>query len=321
MLELLSGIALIAATLIASRASSTIDLHRFALCWIGVLLALDGGSRFFRGRSPLATFGDWVSCAAASLLFWDVFELVDLRLSDWWYTGVSPSALWSGLFGALCFATVLPAVRLLVGPLQLPPAQNRPLRLAAGVVMLLAALAFPRAAFALAWIFLWPICEALASVRVPLRLMPLGIPLGLLWESLNYGCRRGWVYTVPHFEHPKLFEMPLAGYLGYLPFLLEAVAALALLDKLRPYLRGGRGAAALGAVLLLHFAVDQLGRRKTDVSFAPYDERGVPQSVLTLERATHMGLPRAERVALHGWESLDDPPELVRVWIEKANSR
>lgn len=328
MLEPLSGIALIAATLIAARSSATVDLHRFALCWAGVLLALDGGARLLRGRSPLATVGDWVACAAASVLFWDVFELVDLRLSNWWYTGVSGSPLWSGLFGALCFATVLPAVRLLVG--SLPPEKKiiiffpgpgRAVRVAAGVAMLLAALAFPRVAFPLAWIFLWPICEGLAGASVPLWLMPLGIPLGLLWESLNYGCRRGWVYTVPHFEHPKLFEMPLAGYLGYLPFLLEAVAALALLDLVRPRLRGRRGVLAAGAVLAVHFAVDQLARRKTDVSFAPYDERGVSASVLRLERLTHMGLPRALRVESQGWASLDDPPELVRVWIAKANSR
>src|SRR5439155_9513539 len=142
------------------------------------------------------------------------------------------------------------------------------------------------------------ICEALAGVRVPLKLAPLGLVLGLLWESLNWGCPRGWIYTVPHFEHPKLFEMPLPGYLGYLPFMLEALAALALLDKLRPRLNGP---LALAAVLALHFAVNEPARRLTDVSFAPYDPRGVPEGVLALERATHMGLPRAEQVALHGW--------------------
>jgi hypothetical protein len=81
--------------------------------------------------------------------------------------------------------------------------------------------------------------------------------MGLLWEGLNWGCGRGWIYTVPFFDRPKLFEMPLPGYLGYLPFFLECGAALALLDRLRPFLRGGRGAAAFGAVLLLHFAVDR----------------------------------------------------------------
>jgi len=53
-----------------------------------------------------------------------------------------------------------------------------------------------------------------------MALFMLGLPLGLLWESLNWRCARGWFYTVPFFERPRLFEMPLPGYLGYLPFLL-----------------------------------------------------------------------------------------------------
>ena len=44
-------------------------------------------------------------------------------------------------------------------------------------------------------------------------------------DAWRYGSERGWVYTVPHFESWKLFEMPLPGYLGYLPFLLECGAA------------------------------------------------------------------------------------------------
>jgi hypothetical protein len=154
---------------------------------------------------------------------------------------------------------------------------------AAGMAALALALAFPRYAFPLAWLFLWPLCEAGLAVlpprdglRSPLeapRLIPplllLALPLGLLWESLNWRCARGWFYTVPFFDRPKLFEMPLPGYLGYFPFLLEAGAALALLDRLRPRLRGARGALALAAVLVIHLGADRAARRQTVVSFAP----------------------------------------------------
>ncbi len=239
------------------------------------------------------------------------------------------------VFGAISFATVLPAVRLGLAALHEPPASadraRRPaLLLALGLAMLGLALAFPRVAFPFAWLFLWPICEALASLlprqalatpleaRVFLRIAALGLPLGLIWESLNWGCRRGWVYTVPHFESWKLFEMPLPGYLGYLPFLLEATAALALLERLRPFLRGARGAAALAAIVAIHAAADHISRGQTVVSFAPYQTTGVAPEVLSLERRTHMGLPRAQQVAAHGWESLTDEPALVRVWRAKA---
>ncbi|HUJ28223.1 MAG TPA: hypothetical protein VLW85_19510 [Myxococcales bacterium] len=292
-----------------------LDLLRFPLAWAGVLVVL----RLWRRRDPpLATVSDWLWCAGASVLFWDIFELVNLRLRDWWYTGVSPSFVWSGVFGTVSFATVLPAVRLMAGRPVLAPAQHRPLRLVLGLAMLALSLAFPRVAFPLAWIFLWPICEALAGARVPLRLAPLGLVLGLLWESLNWQCPRGWIYTVPHFEHPKLFEMPLPGYLGYLPFMLEALAALALVDRLRPRLNG---ALALCGVLAVHFAVNLPARRVTDLSFAPYQASGVPEEALRLERRTHMGIDRALAVQRRGWGALADDPAVVRVWIEKADSR
>ncbi|MFN2549948.1 MAG: hypothetical protein ABR567_21195 [Myxococcales bacterium] len=296
-----------------------------------MLIALDGLARLRRGKSPLARPADWIACCVASVLFWDVFELVDLRLKNWWYTGVSPNALAGAAFGAVSFATVLPAVRLLLPDLAPQRARIHPAVLGAiGALMLVLALVFPRYAFPLAWLFLWPLCEAAAALLPP-RALPtpleagifwrialLGIPLGLVWESLNWRCERGWVYTVPFFEHPKLFEMPLPGYLGYLPFLLEATAALALLDRLRPFLTGLKGAAAIAAVLLVHFGADELARRQTVVSTAPYDARGVPPEVVELERRTHMGLARAQKVAESGWGALSDDPALVRLWIEKA---
>ena len=328
------GLALIAGTLLAAQYSEAVDLVRFPLCWVGVLVALHGLAHLRRGRSPLATPADWFACAIASVLFWDIFELVDLRLKNWWYTGVSPHPLLSAAFGAVAFATVLPAVRLglsLREPVALAPARRRPaLLFAVGLVMLLLALAFPRWAFPLAWLFLWPLCEAACCLLAPrtlatplesrvfVRTALFGLPLGLIWESLNWQCERGWIYTVPHFERWKLFEMPLPGYLGYLPFLLEATAALALLDRLRPHLRGARAAAATVAVLALHLGADQLARRQTVVSFAPYDKSGVAKEVLRLEQKTHMGLPRARAVAERGWLALADDPALVRLWMAKA---
>jgi hypothetical protein len=271
-LQLLSGGAIVAGVLVASRFSERIDLLRFPLAWAGVLIALDALARLRRGASPLRTRGDWISACAASVLLWDVFELVNLRLRNWVYVGVSPDRWAGSAFALASFATVLPAARL--GFAQLAGAQPkassrwRAGKAAAGLLLLGLALAFPRRAFPLAWIFLWPLCEALAGVCVPLRAMALGLPLGLLWEALNWGCARGWAYRIPFFDRPKLFEMPLAGYLGYLPFALECAAALALLDRLRPHLRGVRAWLALFAVVLLHAGADQLSRGQTVLSFS-----------------------------------------------------
>jgi len=271
-IEIFSGAAVVAAVLVASRYSVSVDLLRFPLAWAGVLVALDGLARWRRGASPLRTPADWIATGAASVLVWDVFELVNLQLRNWWYLGVSPNRWAASAFGAVSFATVLPAARLglaqLEGETVGTAPERRELKAAAGLTMLAVALAFPRYAFPLAWIFLWPLCEAIAAVRISPRVMALGLPLGLLWESLNWRCARGWVYTVPFFDRPKLFEMPLPGYLGYLPFALECAAALAVLDRLRPRLRGMRGALAVVAVLAFHTAVDHLARGQTVLSFS-----------------------------------------------------
>jgi hypothetical protein len=220
----------------------------------------------------LRTPADWIATGAASVVVWDLFELVNLELRNWWYVGVSPDPWAASAFGAVSFATVLPAVRLGLAHLGehtvVADPGRRELKAAAGLLSLAAALAFPRYAFPLAWIFLWPLCEAIAGVRVSPRVMALGLPLGLLWESLNWRCARGWIYTVPFFDRPKLFEMPLPGYLGYLPFALECAAALAVLDRLRSGLRGVRGALAVVAVLAFHAGVDRLARGQTVLTFS-----------------------------------------------------
>ena len=235
-----------------------------------------------------------------------------------------------------------------MAPPSPPPARALFALFAASLALLLA---FPTAAFPLAWLLLWFLFEAelarrhdqeprllsplqawrAGDHRVLLRLLALALPLGLLWEGLNFGAARGWVYTVPRFESAKLFEMPLPGYLGYLPFLLECVGALALLDRVAARLRGISAWVMLLAIAGFHWEVDGFGRRATTISVAPRmaDARTLPPSDLEwLERAglrtpldvlraarplparmrdlaevaqvAHLGIPWAERLARAG---------------------
>jgi hypothetical protein len=41
---------------------------------------------------------------------------------------------------------------------------------------------------------------------------------GFFWELWNYGSLAKWHYSIPYVERFRLFEMPLLGYAGYLPF-------------------------------------------------------------------------------------------------------
>src|SRR5439155_1050642 len=47
---------------------------------------------------------------------------------------------------------------------------------------------------------------------------------GVLWELWNYWAGTRWSYSVPYLGGVKIFEMPVLGYLGFLPFALEAYA-------------------------------------------------------------------------------------------------
>ena len=48
-----------------------------------------------------------------------------------------------------------------------------------------------------------------------------GLLCGFFWELWNSRSYPQWIYHTPGVVGPKLFEMPLPGYLGYLPFALE----------------------------------------------------------------------------------------------------
>jgi len=41
---------------------------------------------------------------------------------------------------------------------------------------------------------------------------------GFFWEMWNYYSLAKWVYSIPYVHRFQLFEMPVLGYLGYLPF-------------------------------------------------------------------------------------------------------
>jgi hypothetical protein len=51
---------------------------------------------------------------------------------------------------------------------------------------------------------------------------------GLCWEMWNSRSMVHWEYAIPSVHGFKLFEMPLLGYAGYLPFGLECLAVVTL---------------------------------------------------------------------------------------------
>jgi hypothetical protein len=223
-------------------------LYFFA--WYPLILFLDGLLYRLRGDSwllnrPRALF----RLAFWSVSVWLVFEAFNLVLKNWGYVGVlaNPWVRWPGY--ALAFATVLPGVLLAAEalsalgawrrargrPVKLPFAWE-PVALLLGTTFLVLPLVFPRYAFPLIWgagfFLLDPFVKLLGGRsliqawldgerREHLCLAAAGLCCGLWWEAWNYPATAKWVYTLPVLNFAKVFEMPLLGYLGFMPFALE----------------------------------------------------------------------------------------------------
>ncbi|MCA1723855.1 MAG: hypothetical protein LC748_06325, partial [Thermomicrobia bacterium] len=107
---------------------------------------------------------------------------------------------------------------------------------AIGVGTLALSLIFPQQCFPFLWLSLLLILDPIndhfgepsiigllraRSFARLMRLMAAGLICGFFWEMWNYWSLPKWYYTVPYVGFGKVFEMPILGYIGYLPFALE----------------------------------------------------------------------------------------------------
>ena len=215
----------------------------YTLAWWSYIVAVDDVNRRLGGRSLLRyRFRHLAYLACASVLWWTLFEIVNLRLGNWYYV-MSPAGRplrWAS--GVVAFATVLPGIvvtvtlienlgwlrTVRVAPLVWTPRKTRR-GAGPGRASVLLPLAWPDVFYPLIWgsaVFLlepWNRDHARRSFLRDLeqgeagpfvRTLLAGLVCGGLWELWNYWARTKWIYTVPGFEELKLFEMPVLGFLG-----------------------------------------------------------------------------------------------------------
>ena len=220
--------------------------------WLGYILVVDGWTLARTGTSPLARSpARFALLFLVSMPFWWLFELLNLRLQNWEYVGREHfTDLEYFLLSSLSFSTVAPAVfgsaefmasfrpfeRFAHGPVLRPTTTLCAALFALGLLMLAAMLAWPVYFYPFAWtsfvFMLEPLCVWLGrrSFLSDLRdgdwrrwmtLWAGGLLCGFFWEMWNVWSYPKWVYHVPGVDFWKVFEMPLLGYLGYLPFAME----------------------------------------------------------------------------------------------------
>ena len=233
----------------------------YLLAWWPYILLADGLVYKKTGWSIIKSRpGAFLDLLPWSVSFWLIFELFNLRLSNWHYVGLIPQAplRWTGY--AAAFATVLPGLfetyLLIRAYTPLGRLRTRPLPgigspekalFFSGILFLALPLLLPRFFYPLVWggfvLVLEPfnrkrhatsLLEDLQTGRAGriASLLASGLACGFLWEFWNYWARSKWVYTVPFVGDLKLFEMPVAGFLGFPPFALECYAMYAFVASL-----------------------------------------------------------------------------------------
>ncbi len=267
------GVAAIVLTLIAwvvarSRIPglSAVQTHTFIPLWLGYIVTVNALVHARSGRSPLThDTARYLALFPMSAAYWWFFEYLNRFVQNWYYVGIdhfSPGAY--VLWASLAFSTVLPAVsatRALLatfpgitagldrGPALRPPAGTASTLLLLAGAGLFAIGIYPDLTYPLLWISPFAIIICLQHLLgQPTIFAPLGagdwrevwrwalaaLVCGLFWETWNFFSAAKWVYSVPFVHRFEIFEMPLLGYAGYLPFGLECALAVDLARRVLP---------------------------------------------------------------------------------------
>jgi hypothetical protein len=242
--------------------------YLFFPLWLGYILVVDalvgkrtGTSLWTRSRKQFVLL--FVFSAPA----WWLFEMINWRTGNWEYVGSGPFTwLEYHVLCTVCFSVVMPAVfetaelarsfrwvERFGSGLRLRPTRRLCLGLLlAGLAMLGMLLVWPKWFYPFTWVSLALILEPLnrwwgrrhflerlehGDWRGVISLSLGALICGFFWEMWNYYSFPKWIYHTPGTEFLHLFQMPLPGYGGYIPFGLELYGLKNLLWPNGPTLR------------------------------------------------------------------------------------
>ncbi len=231
--------------------------------WVGYCLTIDAlvllrkGNSMFTRNSRAFIIMFLISAPA-----WWLFELLNLRVQNWFYEGREYFTNFQYfIFASICFSTVIPAVfgtAEFVGTFKwiknLKPSfiiGSNPrtilLMFFLGWIFLILLLIWPLYFFPFMWLSVLLILEPLnywlkneslfrytskGDWRLIISLVLGCLICGFFWEMWNFYSFPKWIYMVPFVDFLHVFEMPILGYFGYLPFALELYALYHLLVRI-----------------------------------------------------------------------------------------
>ena len=232
--------------------------HTFTPLWLGYIATVNACTFARIGHCMMVDRPRYfLSLFPLSAAFWWLFEYLNRFVQNWHYIGVGDlSSLEYVVRATIPFSTVLPAVMGTAELLTSYPAISADLdrfkpvhlvrtKLTSWVLLLFSCLGllgigfWPNYLFPLVWVGpLLLVVSLQALTGTPTILSPLArgdwrglwgaalaaLMCGFFWELWNWKSLAHWEYAIPFVHRFQLFEMPLVGYAGYLPFGLECVA-------------------------------------------------------------------------------------------------
>jgi hypothetical protein len=246
--------------------------HTFTPLWLAYIVAVNAQCSRRTGRSLLTHQpGFFIALFPTSAVFWWFFEYLNRFVQNWYYVGERFGPWEYFWYATLPFATVLPAV-LSTGELirsfawfrrafgRMQPLSGFHHSLIPWVVLAAAGggLTFigvwPRFLYSLVWVAPLLVVVALESIRGephplqdltgtdwtgPVSAALAALVCGFFWEMWNFYSLAKWKYSIPFVHRFEIFEMPVLGYAGYLPFGLECAVVADLLKTLLMRNRAG----------------------------------------------------------------------------------
>ncbi len=248
---------------------STCQAHTFFPIWFFWIVSVNALTFKSSHQCPLINYPyKFIRLFFVSAVFWWMFEYLNRFVGNWYYSGSQYSAGKYFLLATLSFSTVLPAVesmkeylltfsRFKNGFKDMKEFKGIHSRTRAMFLVIISSVflfligIFPDPLFFLIWIcpfFIFIGCQILFNSSHILTGVEKGdytmvvaystsaLICGFFWEMFNICSLARWQYAIPYVQVLHLFEMPVLGYAGYLPFGLECAVIIDLAMK-HPYKR------------------------------------------------------------------------------------
>src|SRR5215510_11304674 len=230
----------------------------FTPLWLGYILVVNAWVLSRTGRCMMLNRSRYfLSLLPLSSAFWWFFEYLNRFVNNWYYIGAQAfTPLEYVVHATVSFSTVLPAVLgtmdllasypgIGAGLDRLPPLLKPDAKTAGWGVLVVACGGltgigiWPSYLFPLVWVAPLLVITSLQMIAGEETILSntargdwkslwlaalAALICGVFWEMWNYKSLSHWEYAIPFVHGYKVFEMPILGYAGYLPFGLECVS-------------------------------------------------------------------------------------------------